>query len=485
MAGWSSAYEDALLDHIFQLGESDQAAPTIYVALCTSAPTDALTGTTLQSGGTEVAVGTGGYARIACSGWDAASNRMVKNTAAITFATLTASIGTITHVAICSHLTAGDLICWVALESSRTYDTGSVPYFAAGLLKIEFATNYISTYLANELLDHVFGTGLWNGTPVITSTAVSNVDEASNELEFAAAHGIATGDAFALTTTDADLPNGLSVNTLYYATDTSTGGVFAITVYSDAALTTQVTFSDDGTGTHTVHAVTTTTRLTPSFVFVDGDVHVANNTIDDAVGDTLSNGVPLIMSSSGTLPAGLAENTIYYIRQGAGTVFTMHPDSEDAVDAAAADRTVDITAAAGTGVHFAFLAPRTFVSLYYTNPSDDDTGTELSGGGYARFEVHATGNSGQTTNGAAEWAAASAGVVTNTGAVWDGDFGSAPAAEATWTASATWAEINYIAVHDALTSGNLLVYMPSTNTPILANLDTFVIADGDIDISLD
>jgi hypothetical protein len=378
-----------ILDHVLQLGESDTAQATnLYVALCTSAPNDALTGTTLQSGGTEVAVGTGGYARIACNSWAAASERTATNSAAAMFATLTASIGTITHFAICDHVTAGNMLFWAQLESARTFDTRSTPYFSAGELKVEFNTGYISTYLANELLDHFLKTGAWAQAQ----------------------------------------------------------------------------------------------RITSSFDFVDGDVVVADDTIAE-VAHGLSNGTPVILTSTGTLPAGLALNTIYYVYDATNKI-QLHPTRKDAMKNT---NKVDITAAAGGGTHTVNLAPRTYVSLYYTNPGDDDSGTEISGTDYARHEVHANGNSGQTADGAAEWAAASGNTVTNTGAVWDGNFVAAPPPNpATWTAGAGgWPQISYIAAHDAVTAGNLLFYWPSTNTATLGAAETFTVASADISISVD
>ena len=77
MAGSFSDYlENALLDHV--LGTTSYSQPTIYVALYTTAPTDA-------GGGTEVSGGS--YARVAVSAWDAASSGASENTNDVTFAT--------------------------------------------------------------------------------------------------------------------------------------------------------------------------------------------------------------------------------------------------------------------------------------------------------------------------------------------------------------------------------------------------------------
>ncbi|HUW30127.1 MAG TPA: hypothetical protein VM223_00785, partial [Planctomycetota bacterium] len=48
-----------------------------------------------------------------------------------------------------------------------------------------------------------------------------------------------------------------------------------------------------------------------------------------------------------------------------------------------------------------------------------------------------------------------------------------------------WMQINYLAIHDAATSGNLLFYGSSIRRPTLADGDTYVIATGNLSITLD
>lgn len=103
-----------------------------------------------------------------------------------------------------------------------------------------------------------------------------------------------------------------------------------------------------------------------------------------------------------------------------------------------------------------------WVGLYNTAPMDDDSGTELSGANYARIEVQ------YDSEGEPEWHTASGATFTN-----DGDIQFA-------AATGAWLEINYITVHDddGTPVGNLLIWFPSTNTPVLANTDDFKIAAG-------
>jgi len=98
-----------------------------------------------------------------------------------------------------------------------------------------------------------------------------------------------------------------------------------------------------------------------------------------------------------------------------------------------------------------------WIGLYNTNPNDDLSGVQLTGGGYVRKQFTAT------TPITPDW------VVSNT-------------ADITWpTATANWATINYIGIFDGET-GNLLDYGPIT-TPVTVLTDgIFKILAGDLDI---
>ena len=79
----------------------------------------------------------------------------------------------------------------------------------------------------------------------VTATNATNVLNAT-------AHGLSNGDRVMLTTTDADLPAGLDSETVYHVVN-KTVNTFKVSLTSGGAA---VTFSDDGTGTHSVRAVT-------------------------------------------------------------------------------------------------------------------------------------------------------------------------------------------------------------------------------------
>ena len=107
----------------------------------------------------------------------------------------------------------------------------------------------------------------------------------------------------------------------------------------------------------------------------------------------------------------------------------------------------------------AYSAPaNVYVGLFTSNPDEDGSGTEVSGGSYARqagsFTV--SGNTA-TTDAAIEFP----------------------------TSTATWGTITHIGIYDASSAGNLLAYAALSSSKTIASGDVFRIPTGDIDITLD
>lgn len=129
MAGSKSDYLEAkVLDHV--LGGPDYTRPaTIYVALYTTAPTDA-------GGGVEVSGGS--YSRVAVTNnstnWPATSGGTKSNGTSITFPTATASWGTVQAVGLLDAATGGNLLFWATLETPKSVGAGDTASFAAGAL---------------------------------------------------------------------------------------------------------------------------------------------------------------------------------------------------------------------------------------------------------------------------------------------------------------------------------------------------------------
>ncbi len=127
MGSFSNYLENELLDHVFKT--TSYTVPTnIYVALSTADPT--------ESGGSIAEPSGNNYSRVACNTWDAASGGAIANTGAITFPTPSGSWGTVTHFALYDASTAGNMLAYGTLASSKNIGSGDTPSFAAGELDI-------------------------------------------------------------------------------------------------------------------------------------------------------------------------------------------------------------------------------------------------------------------------------------------------------------------------------------------------------------
>lgn len=130
MAGFTTALEEDIIDHVFGAATYTPAT-NHYIALYTAAPTDA-------GGGTEATGGS--YARVTVTNnattWPASTSGAKANGIALTFPQATASWGVVTHFGIHSHLTNDTLIIWGALTASKTIDNGDTASFAVGELDI-------------------------------------------------------------------------------------------------------------------------------------------------------------------------------------------------------------------------------------------------------------------------------------------------------------------------------------------------------------
>ena len=111
MAQMSDYLKDQLINHTFRA--TSYTTPTnVYVALYSSDPTSADSGTELSGSG---------YARVSASfGAPVAGSGTVLNDADITFAAATADWTAITHIGIRDALTGGNLLSFKALSSSVT-----------------------------------------------------------------------------------------------------------------------------------------------------------------------------------------------------------------------------------------------------------------------------------------------------------------------------------------------------------------------------
>jgi len=107
----------------------------------------------------------------------------------------------------------------------------------------------------------------------------------------------------------------------------------------------------------------------------------------------------------------------------------------------------------------AYTAPATlYVGLFTSDPGETGSGTEVSGGSYARQTIAFTVTDNQASNTAAV------------------EFP---------TATASWGTVTYAAVYDAVSGGNLMAYGALTTSKTIASGDVLRIPAGDFDINLD
>lgn len=134
MAALSSYLENKINDHV--LGGSDYTRPaTVYFALYTVAPTE-------SGGGTEVSTSGTAYARAAVANnstnFPASTNGVKSNGTAIAFPTATASWGSVVAFGVFDAASAGNLLYFGNLTSSRSIASGDTARFAAGDFSITF-----------------------------------------------------------------------------------------------------------------------------------------------------------------------------------------------------------------------------------------------------------------------------------------------------------------------------------------------------------
>ena len=124
----SNFLENALINATLR-NTTYTSVATIYVALYTTDPTDADTGTEVTGGS---------YARTSVT-FAAPSNGVSLSSADVTFPTCTAGWGTVTHIGLRDASTAGNLLYHTPLDTSKTIDTGDIFKISTGNLSVTLA----------------------------------------------------------------------------------------------------------------------------------------------------------------------------------------------------------------------------------------------------------------------------------------------------------------------------------------------------------
>ena len=128
MSEMSNYLENALINATLR-NTSYTSPATIYLALFTTDPTDANTGTEVTGGS---------YARQAIT-MGAPSNGVSLNTAAIEYPQATAPYGTVGWIGIMDALTTGNLLYHTPLDVSKAIDSGDIFKVAIGSLSVTLA----------------------------------------------------------------------------------------------------------------------------------------------------------------------------------------------------------------------------------------------------------------------------------------------------------------------------------------------------------
>ena len=106
-----------------------------------------------------------------------------------------------------------------------------------------------------------------------------------------------------------------------------------------------------------------------------------------------------------------------------------------------------------------YTAPTTvYLALYTTDPTDADTGTEVTGGSYVRQAI--------------TFSAPSNGATSNSSAI---EFPQC---------TADWGIITHVGIRDAVTSGNLLYHTPLDASKTISNGDIFKITSSNLSVTL-
>jgi len=107
-----------------------------------------------------------------------------------------------------------------------------------------------------------------------------------------------------------------------------------------------------------------------------------------------------------------------------------------------------------------YTSPSTvYAGLFTSDPTDAGSGTEVSGGSYARKAI--------------TFAAPSNGVTTNSAAACEFD-----------QATGSWGTITHFGIFDALTSGNLLYHGALTTSKTIASGDVFKFPTSSVSVTL-
>jgi len=133
MSAASDFLENKLLDHVLTSTSYSSPNATLYLALFTSDG-----GLENNTSGSQTEISGGSYVRKAIA-FSTASGGSSSNNATVTFDAATANWGTISHVAVMDASSAGNVLFWGAVTTSKTIESGDTFQVSSGNLTISLA----------------------------------------------------------------------------------------------------------------------------------------------------------------------------------------------------------------------------------------------------------------------------------------------------------------------------------------------------------
>lgn len=178
-----------LVDHIFKTGYTPSA--TLYLALCTSAPTWLSTGSTITE--TDYT----NYARKSFTGsalFGAAASRKVTQGSLLEMIQAGGvSTSDITHWAICDAATNGNMLAFGAFNSSWNVVSGNTPKIPSGEIEVSIGASGgagLSDFSVHKFLDLMFRNQAWTSpssslhvalsTATLTDSSTSGTEPSGN-----------------------------------------------------------------------------------------------------------------------------------------------------------------------------------------------------------------------------------------------------------------------------------------------------------------
>jgi len=193
MGTLSNSATTELVDHVFKAAYTPVA--TLYLCLCTSAPTAASTGSSIVE--TDYA----GYVRQAIDAtyFNAATSRSITQALEVVFAKATgASTSNITHWAICDAATAGNMLAFGAFSTAWNPVANNTPKIAAGQIVISIGASVdgFTDISVHKMLNLMFRNVAWS-TPSasiyfgLATATISDADTMTTITECAVANSYA------------------------------------------------------------------------------------------------------------------------------------------------------------------------------------------------------------------------------------------------------------------------------------------------------